>query len=154
MPGHQFGEHLDASADPSGSRDAIGFSKREVNISLPNPARIYEYGLGAAVLHWAGEDVTDLLARYRRVRVPGSALAISHLTDEDLPEQMRKVEAILDETSVPVTYRPRAQASELFTGFDIVEPGAVYCSEWRSEPHETLAEPERTKIWAAGGIKT
>ncbi|MEV4729645.1 SAM-dependent methyltransferase [Saccharopolyspora sp. NPDC049426] len=284
MPEHRFGEHLDASADASGSRDAIGLSKHEVNISLPNPARIYDYGLGgdhnfasdreafhkllevdpdartvvrsnraflrravrfclergitqfldlgsgvptvgnvhdaahemnpdarvvyvdnepiaaahtrrllqdqpntaiieedlrdpeavlnapetaglldfsqpvalmmAAVLHWVGDDVTDLLARYRRGLVPGSALAISHLTDEDLPEQMREVEAIFDETSVPVTYRPRAQASELFTGFDIVEPGAVYCSEWRSEPHETLAEPERTKIWAAVGIKT
>lgn len=255
--------HLDASAEAGGTRDDIGFSKHEVDISLPNPARIYDYGLGgdhnfasdreafhkllevdpdsrtvvrsnraflrravrfclergitqfldlgsgvptvgnvhdaahtrrllqdqpntaiiqedlrdpeavlnapettelldfsqpvglmtAAVLHWVGDDVTDLLARYRRALAPGSALAISHLTDEDLPEQMRKVEAIFDETSVPVTYRPRSQASELFTGFDIVEPGAVYRSEWRAEPHETLAEPERTKIWAAVGIK-
>lgn len=283
MPERQFGEHLDASAEAGGTRDDSGLSKHEVDTSLPNPARIYDYGLGgdhnfasdreafhkllevdpdsrtvvrsnraflrravrfclergitqfldlgsgvptvgnvhdaahemnpdarvvyvdnepiaaahtrrllqdqpntaiiqedlrdpeavlnapettelldfsqpvglmmAAVLHWVGDDVTDLLARYRRALAPGSALAISHLTDEDLPEQMRKVEAIFDETSVPVTYRPRSQASELFTGFDIVEPGAVYCSEWRSEPHESLAEPERTKIWAAVGIK-
>lgn len=284
MPQRQFGEHLDPSSDSSDSQDAIGFSKHDVNISLPNPARIYDYGLGgdhnfssdreafhkllevdpdartvvrsnraflrravrfcldqgitqfldlgsgvptvgnvhdaahemnpdarvvyvdnepvaaahtrrllqdqpstaiiqedlrdadavlnapetmrlldfsqpvglmmAAVLHWVGDDVTELLARYRRELVPGSALAISHLTDEDVPEQMREVEAIFDETSAPVTYRPRSRASELFTGFDIVEPGAVYCSEWRAEPHETLAEPHRTKIWAAVGIKT
>ncbi|MFC7344992.1 SAM-dependent methyltransferase [Saccharopolyspora griseoalba] len=107
----------------------------------------------ASVLHWVGDDVGQLLARYREALVPGSALVISHLTDEDLHEQMRQVEAIFDETSAPVTYRRRSRAAELFAGFDIVDPGVVYCSEWRAEPHESLAEPERTKIWAAVGVK-
>jgi len=106
----------------------------------------------ASVLHWVGDDIGELLARYRAALVPGSALAVSHLTDEDLPERMRQVEAIFDGTRTAVTYRPRSQAVELLVGFDIVEPG-VYCSEWRAEAHESLAEPERTKIWAAVGVK-
>ncbi|WP_406691136.1 SAM-dependent methyltransferase [Saccharopolyspora sp. ID03-671] len=128
-------------------------------LTAPETAELLDFSepvalVMASVLHWVGDDVADLLDRYRRVLVPGSALVISHLTDEDLPEQMRRVEAIFDETSAPVTYRPRSRAAELFTGFDIVEPGAVYCSEWRAEPHERLAEPERSKIWAAVGIKS
>lgn len=127
-------------------------------LNAPETVRLLDFSrpvglVMASVLHWVGDDVDDLLARYRDVLVPGSALVLSHLTDEDLPEQMRKVEEIFDETSAPVTYRPRSRAGELFTGFDIVEPGVVYCSEWRAESHESLAESWRSKIWAAVGIK-
>lgn len=66
---------------------------------------------------------------------------------------MAKVAGLFDETTEPVIYRSRAWAAELFSGFDIVDPGVTYCSEWRAEAHESLAEPERTRIWAAVGLK-
>ncbi|GAA2779485.1 SAM-dependent methyltransferase [Saccharopolyspora taberi] len=107
-----------------------------------------------AVLHWVPDaGVAELLERYRSRLAPGSFLAISHLTSEHLPEQMHDVEEVFAETSEPVTYRPRSQADALFEGFELVPPGVVYTSEWRSEPHEVVHPPERTKIWAAVGRK-
>ncbi|GAA4866682.1 SAM-dependent methyltransferase [Saccharopolyspora cebuensis] len=129
----------------------------EAIMSAPETRELLDFSkpvglMMVAVLHWVADaDVAGLLARYRSFLAPGSMLAISHLTDEHLPEQMGQVGEVFDETTEPVTYRPQSQADLLFEGCDLVSPGVVYTTEWRSEPHEAVHPPERAKIWAAVG---
>ena len=38
-----------------------------------------------------------------------------------------------------VNLRTRAQVTALFAGFDLLEPGLVFVSRWRSEPGDDTA---------------
>jgi hypothetical protein len=52
-------------------------------------------------------------------------------------------------TSSPVTYRSRDAITRFFDGFELVDPGLVYLTEWRSD------DLERTRPggeWALAGV--
>jgi hypothetical protein len=53
-------------------------------------------------------------------------------------------------TDRPVHVRDRAQITELFDGFELVEPGVVYTPEWHPDASDEVAEPGRSA--ALGGV--
>lgn len=96
--------------------------------------------LAVSVLHFVDfrdEQFSSLLARYTRDLVPGSAVVVSHLSDDhddpELAERVRGEAAALQDSATPCTLRSRAQLSaalEQLPGFELVAPGLIDILDW------------------------
>jgi hypothetical protein len=83
-----------------------------------------------------------LVARYRRALAPGSHLAISHGSTEDIASsETATVYGVYNATTSPVTSRGRERVASWFSGLEMVEPGLVVVTDWRPEPGEAAARP-------------
>lgn len=70
---------------------------------------------------------------------PGSYIAISHPTADDLPQdQVEQARTLYRSTGNPVSIRTYGQVERFFAGLDLVEPGLVYVSRWRPESADDL----------------
>jgi O-methyltransferase involved in polyketide biosynthesis len=104
-----------------------------------------------AVLHFVGDDdrPAEIVARYQRKLASGSWLAISHITNEEAPEEqaatVRKFADTYRKTSNPLWVRNRSEIKPWFGGWPLIEPGMVHCPDWRRDdppsPFEDLARP-------------
>lgn len=155
-----------------------------INADLRHPdelwARVLETGLInpdeplalllIAVLHVGqpGPDGTDLspraVARYRELMPAGSYLAISHSTDDGLPEDVKKGQDEFYRLSNTgfrngVIFRSRKEIEALLGDFELVEPGMCWTPEWHPEetgPNSPVVEfdrPSESTIWAGVGRK-
>jgi len=107
------------------------------------------------MLHWVPDesDPLDLVARYSSALVPGSFLALTHVTGDHQGENLGEATEVIKESRSPdqVTLRTHDQVSALFAGFEIVEPGLVGCGEWRpSGPADIAAAAEMNMLVYAG----
>jgi SAM-dependent methyltransferase len=89
---------------------------------------------------WNEEDPWGVVRQFRDAVVPGSYLAISHLTDEGHPEAAEKLFQITQDLhwDAPLISRSRADIARFFEGFTLVEPGLVGPAQWRPELHDPL----------------
>ncbi|HJP77394.1 MAG TPA: SAM-dependent methyltransferase [Pseudonocardiaceae bacterium] len=108
--------------------------------------------LMVALLHFIpdADDPKSLLKRYQEALMPGSHLVLSHATDEGLNVRVGAAAELYRVTDRPACVRDRAQITELFDGFELVDPGVVYTPEWRPDPSDHGAEPGRAA--ALGGV--
>jgi hypothetical protein len=122
-----------------------------------------------AVLHvqQPGPDGVDVgpraLARYRELLCAGSYLAVSHITDEGVPEDVAarlvELKRMYDTSSSPVVWRSQAEIRELLGDFDLVPPGMGWTPSWHPEetgPNSPVIEfdrPNEAVIWAGVGRK-
>ncbi|CAA9461846.1 MAG: hypothetical protein AVDCRST_MAG14-2578 [uncultured Rubrobacteraceae bacterium] len=106
--------------------------------------------------------ITDDEEAYRLVHVvrdtlaPGSYLAISHPTEDNLPrEQADQTVKLYAAMRAPVNIRPYAQIERFFDGFELVEPGLVYAPLWRPESTDDLfyEQPELSAYYGGVGRK-
>jgi hypothetical protein len=89
------------------------------------------------ILHFVPDeqDPAGLVARYRDRLAPGSYLAVSHVTSDESEEQARAMN-VYSQVMRQVNVRGRAQVMAMFDGFELVDPGLVFVSQWRPEPGE------------------
>lgn len=104
----------------------------------------------AAVLHFVPDDDDPWAAvsRLRDATVPGSLLAVSHLTSDGappLPAQQGK--AVYRSSSAPLVPRPHAAIARFFDGYDLVDPGLVLLADWRPD-----GEPQTGVSHGYGGV--
>jgi hypothetical protein len=86
------------------------------------------------VLHFIpdADDPWALVARVRDSIPPGSYLVLTHLTgDERAIDTMTEIRGIYDEATAPLVPRTKDEFARLFDGFELVEPGVVFLSQWR-----------------------
>ncbi len=97
------------------------------------------------VLHclWDKEDPWGIVRQFRDAVVPGSCLALSHMTDEAHPEAAEGLFRISQDLhwNTPLISRSRADIARFFDGFTLVEPGLVAPAQWRPD----LDDPLRTR---------
>jgi hypothetical protein len=154
-----------------------------INADLRNPDRLWqrviETGvidldepialLVIAVLHvqQPGPDGVDVgpqaIARYRELLPSGSYLAVSHITDEGVPddvaEKLIELKQLYDTSSSPVIWRSHAEIRELFGDFDLLPPGMAWTPSWHPEetgptsPVIEFERPNEAVIWAGVGRK-
>jgi SAM-dependent methyltransferase len=97
------------------------------------------------VLHclWDSEDPWNVVRQFRDAVVPGSYLALTHMTNEAHPEAAKGLFRISQELhwNTPLVSRGRADIASFFDGFTLVEPGLVTPGQWR--PH--LDNPLRAR---------
>lgn len=85
-----------------------------------------------------GQDIGPaVVARYRDLLSPGSYLALSHLTDDDVPTDVRtklaRLKQLCDAAGNPVIWRTREQITALFGDFAMVDPGLTWTPLWHPE---------------------
>jgi hypothetical protein len=85
------------------------------------------------VLHFvpSGDDPYGVMAQYGEAMCPGSFLVISHVTGDDREPGTLAASAAYENASAPLIMRTRAQVQGFFTGFDLIDPGIVFLSQWR-----------------------
>ena len=97
------------------------------------------------VLHclWDSEDPWGVVAQFRDAVVPGSHLALTHMTNEAHPEAAEGLFRISQDLhwNTPLISRSRADIARYFDGFTIVEPGLVTPGQW----HPELDNPLRAR---------
>ena len=109
--------------------------------------------LMTAVLHFVADesDPWGLVARYVGALPPGSYLALSHVTADNVPP--RGVEtgvAVYAKATESIHLRPRAAVQRFFDGLDLVspwpgaEPRLVFMGEWGAEDPE-LADSDGSR---------
>ena len=100
------------------------------------------------------DDPWAIVADYHKRLAPGSYLAMSHFTPDGMPEQMAKAVEVFKNTQDPAHPRTHAQLMRMFDGFELVEPGLVYTSQWRPEsPEDAGDHPHHSNLYAAVGRK-
>lgn len=94
------------------------------------------------------DDPLGIVQRFRERMMPGSYLAISHLSARSAPDAVAHAHKISRETGFPaVAFRPDEQVLQFFEGFDLVDPGLVDIREWH--PEEDAAQ---VKIKLVGAV--
>jgi hypothetical protein len=141
--------HGDALLAADGTTTVITADIRDPDALLAHPAlnKLIDFAepvgvLMTAVMHFVPDesDPWGMVGRYMAAVAPGSYLALSHGTYENLPPQ--KVQAGVDllaqatENAYP---RPRAQVERFFAGLELVEPypgagpAVTYVGLWGAE---------------------
>ena len=111
--------------------------------------------LMVCVVHFLApeDDPVGVIGRFRAALAPGSYLALSHLTADSAAAQMNGLVEVMRAGHQPIHPRSRAQITDLFTGFDLAEPGVVSIAEWRPCPLDYGTDlPERHQVLAGVGI--
>ncbi|WP_433461116.1 SAM-dependent methyltransferase [Micromonospora sp. CA-248212] len=96
-----------------------------------------------AVLHFVpdGDDPWGAVARLRDATVPGSHLALSHLTLDGIPAELaERGQAVYRNSSAPLVPRTHAETLRFFAGYDLVEPGLVETTRWRPDGESEVVE--------------
>jgi O-methyltransferase involved in polyketide biosynthesis len=113
-----------------------------------------------------GNDIgAEAVARLRELLPTGSFVAISHITDEGVPEELggklTDLKRMYDESSSSnVIWRPHADIEAMLDGFALVEPGWTWTPQWRPEEAGAnvrtvrFTTPNESVIWAGVGEKT
>jgi len=98
------------------------------------------------VLHFL-PDSDDPRALVRSIRDsirPGSYLVLTHVTgDARTVDTMSEIRGIYDEATAPLVPRTKDEFTRFFEGFELVEPGVVFLSQWRPA----------TEYYARGGTQ-
>ncbi|MBV9161557.1 MAG: SAM-dependent methyltransferase [Pseudonocardiales bacterium] len=147
---------------PGNSRaDIIQADLRDVAAIFNDPRtrRLLDLGqpigvLMVAMLHFVPDeaDPASIIARYRKMMVPGSYLVVSHATHEGSPDQAGPHTELYRRAGAPLIMRSRLEVEALFDGFDLVSPGVVFLPLWRPDsPADVDDHPERFAAFAAVG---
>ncbi len=103
--------------------------------------------------HAAMALIDDVMSRL----VPGSALAISLVVDDEHPEAVGLSVTAAQERGVPVRARSAAQLGAFFSGMDLLAPGVVPVHRWRPDEQELTHGIEESQLpvgmWCGVAIK-
>ncbi|NUU25430.1 MAG: hypothetical protein HOV68_28580 [Streptomycetaceae bacterium] len=97
--------------------------------------------LFVAVFHFVrdSEDPEGILRSFRQRMAPGSYLALSHLTtDGPSKDMVARTEAVYENATSPIVFRPRTRIEGFFDGLDLVEPGFVRPWQWRPDDEDGM----------------
>lgn len=113
-----------------------------------------------AVVHFVPGDVYEMVKTLMAPLVPGSYLAMSHVTtdfddgDAD-PEGMARLLQVYIDRGIPVQPRTRAEVARFFDGLELVAPGVEVIHRWRPEGIERpKSYDKRVSLYGAVGKKT
>lgn len=115
-------------------------------IDLSEPVAV----LLLAVLHFVpdADDPYAAVAKLRDATVPGSVLALSHLTLDGLPTlPTEQGTAIYRRSSSPLVPRSRDEVARFLDGYELVDPGLVKVADWRPD-----GEPQAAVSHGYGGV--
>jgi S-adenosyl methyltransferase len=117
-------------------------------IDLSKPAALCM----SLVLHFVTDDEGPygIVARLREALCSGSYLVLTHVTgDARDAGTVSEITAVYTEATAPLVTRTRAEVTRLFTGFELVEPGLVFLSQWRPTAEYYARGGTR---WAYAGV--
>ncbi|WP_051969721.1 SAM-dependent methyltransferase [Kitasatospora azatica] len=101
-----------------------------------------------AVLHFVSDEEAHRAVRQVLERVaPGSYLLLSNSTYEGNPERAAEAAKTWDKTDSGIRLRSRAQVTEFFDGWELLDPGVDFVPLWRPD-----GPTEGTTRWMYAGV--
>ena len=97
---------------------------------------------------WDKEDPWGIVRQFRDAVVPGSYLALSHMTNETHEQAAQAVFQMTQDLhwNTPLISRSRADIARYFDGFTLVEPGLVTPAQWRPDLHNPLRRDDDAPV--------
>ena len=147
-----LGENPMVSMDEADIRDpeAVLDSNGVAKIDFDRPVAV----LAVAILPFVPDqaEATALTAAYRDMCVPGSYLAITHISQlAASDEQVVAAEGVMARTPTPVRWRPPEEIAELFDGYELVPPGLVPTPSWHPDREPSADDIARSNAFAGIG---
>lgn len=105
-----------------------------------------------AILHFLpdAEQPYEIVRRFTEALPQGSALALSHITGEEVAPQTRDAAIkVYEGSSASISPRPRERIAAFFDGLDMASPGLVNINLW---PDQTSDFAARTPLALYGGV--
>jgi S-adenosyl methyltransferase len=104
-------------------------------IDDPVTARLIDWSqpvavLLVAILHFVKEDPAQVIATFRDYMVPGSFLILSHAVLGEDPVRAEEAVKSFHTPRAAFHIRSPREVEDLFTGFDLVEPGVSTTTQW------------------------
>ena len=151
------GQHL-LAALPTATYTAVDIADVDAVLASPGIAGLLDLRrpvglLAFSVLQHVRRDAAGLVEDYLGRLAPGSALALSHFTDDD-PRTGPWIEA--ETAAYPRAMprpRSRVEVAALLAGVDLVDPGVVWAGEWRPEPGRPAGAGDARGHWVAVGFR-
>ncbi|HEY2285630.1 MAG TPA: SAM-dependent methyltransferase [Streptosporangiaceae bacterium] len=153
--------HSRAILDGQPSAAVIDADLREPERILAHPdvRRLIDPGQPAglllvAVLHFIAdaEDPWRIVAALRDALAPGSYLVLCHATDESRPAVARAAGKVYNRTvTTDLHLRSRAEILRFFDGFDLVDPGLAWVSQWRPDAADD-GPGDPARLWGLAGV--
>lgn len=109
--------------------------------------------LCTSTLHFIEDEARphQIIAAYRDRLAPGSYLVITHGTREGDPGgQDDKAAGVYRQASSQLHTRPLPDVARFFNGFELVEPGLTWITQWRPEPGTEPAGRQHSMRGAIG----
>jgi hypothetical protein len=108
--------------------------------------------LMVAVFHFVSDDKqpAEIVRKYVEAIPSGSYVAISHLTADQMADEMAGVVEAMKNSRDPMYFRGYADVAALFEGLDVVEPGVVSAPLWRKDYGGDL---DQEGVYAGVGVK-
>ena len=135
--------HASALLTGTGSTGIVLADLREPETILAHPKvrELIDFGqpvalLLVAILHFITDDENPerIVATFRDALPLGSYLALTHGTaDFHSQDAVSHGTKVYQRATAPLVLRNHAQVTELFDGFDLVEPGLVQVPLWRPD---------------------
>jgi hypothetical protein len=113
--------------------------------------------LALAVLQFVPDEEhpEEIVRKLWEIVSPGSYLAVSHGTAVgETGDQLEGAQQVLSRNTIDLILRGRAGLARIMNGFEIIEPGLVYTTEWRPDsPDDVVSERVRSAGLSAVGVK-
>jgi hypothetical protein len=106
-----------------------------------------------ATLHFIADNERpdEIIRLLRSTMAPGSYLALSHITAEDVhPDDSKTAQAVYASASAPAIPRSREEIARFFDELELVPPGLVNINTWPTA--EARPVPETAKLLVYGGV--
>jgi hypothetical protein len=113
-------------------------------LAHPDVQRMIDFSEPVAVMFVASlhfvtdeQDPWGLVSAMTEPLVSGSYLALSHGALDGPPaDVVAEIRERYKNASAPMVYRDRAAITRFFDGFELLDPGVVHLTEWRSDELE------------------
>ena len=83
----------------------------------------------------------------------GSALAISTVTADTSPNEIRRGAVAYTDQGIPMRLRSRAEVEDLFAGLDLVDPGVALVHRWHPDAEAAALPDEAVYMFGGVGVK-
>jgi SAM-dependent methyltransferase len=129
-------------------REILDHPRTHAVLDLSKPVAV----LLVAVLHWVKDDsaANAAVATLRHAITPGSYLAVSHVVDVD-DHRFDKARKVTSANVIPGN-RSRADISEFFGDFSMLDPGLVPITTWRPDTPRIAEGVDPETVWAVAGV--
>ena len=98
--------------------------------------------LMVAVFHFVpdAKNPTEIVSKYIEALPPGSHVALSHLTADQMHDESAAVVEAMKNSRDPMYFRSYDEVAALFAELDVVEPGVVSAPAWHGDECDTDAQ--------------
>jgi hypothetical protein len=105
-----------------------------------------------AVLQYIQDDAEArrIIEAVLRPLAPGSAFALSTVTADTSPHEVKAGGAAYQASGIPMRERTKAEVEALFEGLDLVEPGVTLVARWH--PDDEAAAVHESEVYMYGGV--